>query len=81
VAKKEEFYEVGATSKDRTNRFAVDDLLRSLGFRIHTRSPRKTLWELNGALYHEEEIKHMLDPLALWNAEYMEMLYWHGFEQ
>jgi hypothetical protein len=81
VAKKAQAHDTGSPSRDRTNRFAVDHLIRSLGFRIHTRSPRKTLWELRGTLYHDEEVRHMLDPLALWNAEYMEMLYWHGFEQ
>jgi hypothetical protein len=72
-------FEIGAASKDRTNRFEMDRLIRSNGFSIHSRS-RFTLWHRGGHVYHQLEVLQMLDPDKVWEAEYIEMLYWSGFQ-
>jgi hypothetical protein len=70
---------VGEPSRDRTNRFATDQLIRESGFAIHQRG-RFTLWRKGDHVYHQCEVLEMLDPESVWEAEYVEMLYWSGYQ-
>lgn len=69
-------------SQDRTNRRAVDQLIRSLGWQIHSR-PRQgaNQWRKGGVVLSELEVLDQIDPNQVWDAEYLERLYAEGFEQ
>jgi hypothetical protein len=68
-------------SQDRSNRFAIDVLIRSEGYRIHSRRDKEEpIWERNGKRYMQREVLEWLDQNKLLDAEYMESLYWEDWE-
>lgn len=67
-------------SQDNTNRFAVDALIRSKGYRVVVRrGDNEAVWEKGGVRLLQREVEMRLDQQELWNAEHMEYLYWEGF--
>lgn len=69
-------------SRDRSNRFAIDALLRDMGYRIYRRRDGKpTLWVKNSRVFSQDSILEEIsrtDAEKLWGAEHMEYLYWEG---
>ena len=69
-------------SRDGSNRFAVDALLRSKGFRIYFRGRKgEPLWERGGALFRQTQAEDRVNQSELMDAEYMESLYWEGYPE
>lgn len=64
---------------DATGRHAADALLRSQGFRIHSR-PRsgEPLWERHGAVYPQPEALGLCPAEAVRDARAAEELYWES---
>lgn len=66
-------------SQDRTNRFAIDALLRKNGFKISSRhADCEPVWERGGFYYLQRVAEAMLDPDAVADAEYTDFLYSEG---
>lgn len=72
-------------SLDKTNRKALDQLIREQGFRIVSRQLNKEpIWERfedhKWKKYKQSIILPMLNEHDLADAEYMEALYFDGFQ-
>lgn len=66
-------------SQDRSNRFAVNDLIRRNGYQIYQRKKgREPVWVKSGVCFTESEVLLRLDPNELWEAECLQALYWEG---
>lgn len=66
-------------SRDRSDRFAVDQLLRELGWRIfRRRSAKPPLWRKGVEILSQNEVLSRIDRSLLSDAEYLESLYWEG---
>ena len=70
-------------SKDKTNRFAVDYLLRENGYTIHSRKKNEEpQWQRDGIIQIQSVILAellSLDVHAVLDAEYAEDLYYSGY--
>lgn len=64
-------------SEDSTWRFEVDALIRSYGYRIHSR-PKKgsVLWSINGEHYPQEKVLQLLDKEDVVEAQRRELTYY-----
>lgn len=66
-------------SKDRSDRFAVDQLIRDAGWRIFRRRGYKPpLWQKGHEILAQHQVLALLDRSLLADAEYLESLYWEG---
>jgi hypothetical protein len=66
-------------SRDRSDRFAVDALIRRNGYSVFRRREGKpTLWSKDGRVYSQGQVLDAIDQDAVWGAEYLEKLYWDG---
>jgi hypothetical protein len=66
----------------RTNRFALDALLRKLGWRIrHRRRNQESVWEKGGELLKQSEIMARLDGDQVQDARYLSDLYFQGYRE
>ena len=62
-------------TRDRTNRFAVDSLIRKHGFEIFSRPKGiPALWIREGRIYPQTEVERMIDPNDLGDAEYFDAM-------
>lgn len=71
-----EVYESHHAFADCTGRFAVDQLLREYGFKIHSRRKgREPVWQWCGSLFiHSEAVKHVCFQRL---EEAVEREYWY----
>lgn len=66
-------------SQDTSERFAVDQLLRSMGYTVYSRARGKeTIWEKGGHVFLENDILCHLDPNEVADAEHRGLLYFEG---
>lgn len=66
-------------SRDRSDRFALDALIREAGFSIFRRKgDRPPLWVRSGCIYSQAEVLTVLDDGKVVDAELLETLYWEG---
>lgn len=67
-------------SIDRSDRFAVDALIRASGYQIFRRNKGQTIfWIKKGKIYSEQQVLKQLDQERLWGAQHREYLYLQGF--
>lgn len=64
------------STKDLPEHLATDQLIRQLGFSIHTRASGKlTLWQRGGSTYSQEEIlTRYVSEEEIWEMEYRQMM-------
>ena len=65
---------------DSSCRFALDELFRKHGYRIHSRQPgREPTWIKDGETYSETEVMSQLPFDEVEDAAYMQDLYYEGY--
>ncbi len=66
---------------NNASKFAIDDLLRSKDFIIHSRpKDGEPLWARCGRIYTQSEALHLFDPGLIEDALYAEKLRREGYE-
>jgi len=80
VKKKKDDDDLGHPSEDGTGRFAIDQLLRVNGFKIHERLKHyEPVWERFGKFYPQSQAVATLDEQDVADAKYKEELYHYGY--